>query len=69
MSEAKKGRQLSDKAREAAKIANTGRKMTAENKAILVAISTGRKISEESRAKMSEAQKKRFANNKINTFL
>lgn len=27
---------------------------------------TGRKMSEESRAKMSEAQKKRFAKNKIN---
>ena len=34
------------------KIENTGRKMTEENKAKLIAISTGRKMSEESRAKM-----------------
>ena len=69
MSEAKKGNTLSNQARAALIIANTGRKMTEANKAKLIAISTGRKMSEESRAKMSEAQKKRFAKNKINQFL
>lgn len=69
MSEAKKGKPLSDKTREAARIANTGRKMTEENKAKLAAMNIGKKMSEESRAKMSEAQKKRFAKNKINPFL
>jgi len=46
-----------------------GKPLSDEQKAKLIAISTGRKMSEESRAKMSEAQKKRFAKNKINQSL